>query len=194
MARWVVVTAGLLAVLVCGGVTVYALSARSPSGAAAAPATTTPPTTASTPTLNPAVVAQAGQQYLAAVTPLNSAENGFHTALVKAMSQPCSCPAGEFNATSAVVLIPGIDTDLQTLQATLRKIQTELPSFSSETDSVAGWTQQELTDFAGAYQASQQGDMTGFANKLNAVGSDQASVATAITKLRADLELPPPAA
>jgi hypothetical protein len=138
-------------------------------------------------------VAQAGQQYLAAVAPLNTALNGFQVALNKASGQGCSCPAGEFNATAAILLIPSIDGDLQAVETALQRIKAELPRISADVDAVVADDQRELTYFAAAFQAAHQNDAAGLSTNIVGVAFEQQSAAPDITRLRADVGLPPPA-
>lgn len=158
-------------------------------------ATSTPPATPTPiPASDPRLVAQAGQEYLAAVGPLNIATRNINNALQAAAGQSCTCPAGQFDATPALRQIPGVLNYYRALIATLAHIRTELPALKSDIDAVAADTQDEMAGFDNAYTASFRNDPAGATGGFLEVHAVQVRSTPHTTRLRADLKLPPPPA
>lgn len=158
----------------------------------AAPTSVTAPTSAPpTSTPDPRVVAQAGHEYLAAALTVNAATGKLEAALQAAAGQTCSCPAGQFDATPALVQVPGVDKALQNFGAALQQIRVELPSLHSDIDRVFNDNQAELVGFAAAYRGGQNGDPVAITGGFAAVHAAIVRGAPDFVKIREDLGLPP---
>lgn len=194
MAR-VWIAAGVAAALVFGGLFLVGHRSAAPvtdSAAVASPAASATPTPAPTAAPISAAAIAAGHEYLAVVAPLNAAETTFGLTLTAAMHRPCACPAGEFDASPAMKLIPGIDRDLEAFQVTLEKIKKEVPSLLNDIDPVESGNQLVLSDYARAYTGWQQNDPSA-TDRIADVATQETAARADITRLRADLGLPPPA-
>lgn len=169
--------------------------ASTDAAAVATAAATATPTATATPAPTPisAAAIHAGQEYLAAVTPLNAALNRFSAAYNAAMHSACSCPAGQFNASSALRQLPGISNDIESLQGTLQHIKSEVPSLYADIDAVVSDNQQEWMDVGNASHGYIYNDPAAVTDSLNALVADQQRATPDVQRLRADLGLPPPA-
>lgn len=178
--------AALLVVLFVGQGPAALTSIPAPRQTASA-ASATPSTTPVS-----AAIAQAAQQYLAAVASVNADGNRFHAALLADESLPCTCSPGNFEVrTDAIAVIPAIDRDTEALQVVLETIKQEVPAITSDVDTVVADNQAYMGYLAAAYRASQV--------KNGAVGLDineaetvDEAAAPDFVRLRSDLGLPPP--
>jgi hypothetical protein len=196
---WILGASTLLAVV---AVVLVALVGWHPAGSASRPAgkqPASPTTAASVPssaipsaTPVPAAVAQAGQQYLAAVAPVNADGDRLLAALDADESVPCTCSPGEFAVRAdSIAVIPSIDRDTEAMQVVLQTIKHEVPAVAADIDAVVLDNQQYTGYLAAAYRASQV--------KNGAVGADMSEAETVeladrsdFARLRSDLGLPPP--
>lgn len=159
----------------------------SPTASVSAPSSTSPSATPVS-----AALAEAGQQYLAAVAPVNADGDRLNAALEADASLPCTCSPGEFEVRAdSIAVIPSIDNDTEAMQVVLQMIRHEVPALAADIDAVVLDNQQYTDDLAAAYRASQM--------KNGAAGADM-SEAEAVyladrsdfAVLRSDLGLPPP--
>ena len=187
--------AGAVAAALVIGVVALAGSHSPPPATVAAAVTTATPTASAAPSPTPlsAAAIQAGREYLAVVAPLNAAEDAFYLTLSADMSKPCSCAKGEFDPSTAMALIPGIDRDLIAFQTTLTKIKSEVPGIYADVDPVMSGNQLVLSDYAQAYTGWQQHDPTSM-SRIADIDTQETAAHPDIVRLRADLGLPPPAA
>jgi hypothetical protein len=188
------IAGAVAAVLVLGVVLLVGRQSAAPvtdSAAVNSPVAVATPTPAPTAAPISAAAIQAGHEYLAVVTPLNAAETTFDLTLTADMHKPCSCPAGEFDASSAMRLIPNIDGDLQAFQQTLQKIKGEVPGLLNDIDPVMSGNQLVLSDYSQAFTGWQQHDPTS-TDRIVDISTQENAARADITRLRADLGLPPP--
>jgi hypothetical protein len=139
-----------------------------------------------------AAVAEAGQQYLAAVAPVNADGARFDAALDADASLPCTCSPGEFAIRQDTIdVIPSIDNDTEALQVVLQTIKHDVPAIGADIDAVVLDNQEYTDDLAAAYRASQitNGAIGAYIDEAQAVyAADRSDFA----RLRSDLGLPPP--
>jgi hypothetical protein len=199
MVRWILGAGTLLAV---ASVVIVAVvgwhppgSGLSPAGKqTASPTTSATPPSAATPASTPvsAAVAEAEQQYLTVVAPVNADGDQLLAALEADESLPCTCSPGEFEVRAdSIAVIPSINRDTEAMQLMLQTIKHEVPAAASDIDTVVLDNQQYTGYLAAAYRASQiKNGAVGYdMNEAEAV--DQASRSD-FARLRSDLGLPPP--
>lgn len=180
----------MLAVLIVAfvGVRPAALaSSTAPKQTATPAASESPPATPA-----PAAFAEAGQQYLAAVAPVNADGSRFHAALLADEALPCSCSPGEFAVRAdALAVIPTLNRDTEALQVVLQTMQEEVPALAADIEAVVTDNQRYMGYLADAYRASQikNGAVGYYISEAEAF--DQTAVPD-FARLRSDLGLPPP--
>jgi hypothetical protein len=190
--RW---TLGAVAFLAVAALFVVLFVGYRPAPVAAIVAPTPTATPASSPSPSAAVsaaVTLAGQQYLAAVAPVNADGSRFHAALLADEALPCTCSPGDFEIRAdAIDVIPTIETDTEALQVVLQMIKHDVPAIAADIDAVVADNQKYTGYLAAAYRAAQV--------KNGAVGNDigeaetvDAAAAPDFVRLRSDLGLPPP--
>jgi hypothetical protein len=137
-------------------------------------------------------VTLAGQQYLAAVAPVNADGSRFHAALLADESLPCTCSPGDFEIRAdAIGVIPAIDRDTEALQVVLQTIKHNVPSLATDIDAVVADNQRYTAYLAAAYQVSQvKNGAVGY--DINEAETVDAAAAPDFVRLRSDLGLPPP--
>jgi hypothetical protein len=140
-----------------------------------------------------AAIAEAGNQYLAAVAPVNADGDRFVAALAADETMPCSCSPGEFAIRAdAVAVIPQLSTDTESLQVVLQTIRHEVPSIAADIDAVV-LDNQRYTDYlAAAYRASQQSGAAGLGADVTTAQAIYQASRPDFARLRSDLGLPPP--
>jgi hypothetical protein len=159
-----------------------------------------PPTRGASPPSTPApsatpvsaAVTLAGQQYLAAVAPVNADGSRFHAALLADEGLPCTCSPGEFEVRAdAISVIPTLDKDTEALQRVLQNIKTEVPAIAADIATVVADNVQYTGYLAEAYQASQvkNGTVGYYINEAEDVDE---GAAPDFARVRSDLGLPPP--
>lgn len=160
----------------------------------ASPTATALATAQPTATPIPANVAAAGQEYLAAIAPLNAALNSFNAAWNAARSQPCSCPQGQFDATPAMAQVSSIVKAYVSLHGVLTHLKAEVPQFANDIDVVDRDDQSVETAFSYANLQFSANNTTPITDELVGISNQLAASKPDIAKLRADLGLPPPGA
>jgi hypothetical protein len=180
---------GGLAVFLSGGRAVATLPVTVIAGTSASPA----PTSVQ-PTPDPALVAKAGQQYLASATTVNAAIDNFAAAYNRARLQPCSCPAGQFDVGPAFAFEPAVVRDLNGFRETLRTMRGEVPAFNADIDAAIADAQSQGSDLGSAavYSGGAAASPTLAATYLQLFVDDLARGSKVAAKLRAELGLPPP--
>ena len=141
-----------------------------------------------------AAVAEAGQQYLAVVAPVNADGDRLLAALEADESVPCTCSPGEFAIRAdSLAVIPSINNDTEAMQVVLQMIKHEVPAAASDIDTVVLDNQEYTDDLAAAYRASQvkNGAVGLYMSEAEAVYDASRSD---FARLRVDLGLPPPPA
>jgi hypothetical protein len=137
-------------------------------------------------------VTLAGEQYLAAVAPVNADGSRFHAALLADEALPCTCSPGDFAIRAdAIDVIPDIDRDTEALQVVLQTIKHDVPGVAADIDAVVADNQQYTGYLAAAYRASQvkNGAVGYYISEAETV---DAAAAPDFVRLRSDLGLPPP--
>jgi hypothetical protein len=190
--RWTLGALGFLAVVAVGILLFVghrpAVASIAPPTQSQSPAST--PSSSATPVS--AAVTLAGQQYLAAVAPVNADGSRFHAALLADEGLPCTCSPGEFEVREdALSVIPTLDKDTEALQVVLQNIKTEVPAIAADIDTVVADNVQYTGYLADAYQASQtKGGAVGYyIGEAEAVDQGAASD---FARVRSDLGLPAP--
>jgi hypothetical protein len=191
--RW---TLGAIAFLVVTTLFVLLFVGYRPAPVAAivAPTPTATPASSPSPSSAPvsAAVTLAGQQYLAAVGPVNADGSRFHAALLADQALPCTCSPGEFEIRAdAIDVIPDIDRDTEALQVVLQQIKHDVPAIAADIDAVVTDNQQYTGYLAAAYRASEvkNGAVAYYIGEAETV---DAAAAPDFVRLRSDLGLPPP--
>ncbi len=192
--RW---TLGAIAFFVVAALFVVLFVGYRPAPVAAVtvPTATASPATSPSPVATApvsAAVVLAGQQYLAAVAPVNADGSRFHAALLADEALPCTCSPGNFEVRAdAIDVIPDIDRDTEALQVVLQNIKHDVPAVAADIDAVVADNQQYTGYLAAAYRASQvkNGAVGYYINEAEAV---DAAAAPDFVRLRRDLGLPPP--
>lgn len=189
-------TLGALGLLAVATVCILLFVGRQTAALTSIPAPTATASTAASPppTEAPvsAAVTKAGQQYLAAVAPVNADGSRFHAALLADESLPCTCSPGDFEIRAdAVAVIPTIDRDTEAFQMVLQTIKSEVPAMTADIDAVVLDNQEYTGYLAAAYRASKikNGAVGYYINQAETV--DETAVPDFV-RLRSDLGLPPP--
>jgi hypothetical protein len=190
--RW---TLGALGFLAVAAVCILLFVGHRPAVATIAPPTqsaspVSTPTSSATPVS--AAVTLAGEQYLAAVAPVNADGSRFHAALLADEGLPCTCSPGEFEVRAdALSVIPTLDKDTAALQTVLQNIEHEVPAIAADISTVVADNVQYTGYLADAYRASQikNGAVGYYINEAEAVDE---GAAPDFARVRSDLGLPPP--
>ena len=160
LVRW---TLSALTFIAVAAVVAFVFIGRHPAALTSIPAPkqAASPSASASPSATPvsAAVAEAGQQYLAAVVPVNADGSRFHAALLADEGLPCTCSPGDFEVRAdALAVIPAIDRDTEALQVVLQTIKHEVPAIAADIDAVVLDNQQYTGYLAAAYRASQTKD------------------------------------
>jgi hypothetical protein len=143
----------------------------------------------STATVGPSAFAQ---QYVAAAAMSDTANTNFVNQLHVAEATPCTCPAGSFDSSTVLPLLPPLAAAYQAELTQVEAIQTDAPAAAAADFQVLITAQaQRLNDLEVVVNLGLKADPSVAQPAFAQYVSDRTTAADAAAKVRADLGLPP---